>query len=488
MTPPTDQPHAELSDATEIASSPGASTGAPTSPSAEPTLPTQLPAALTLSPEQALSSAGLDLSSDESGVHLLNFRWLTALRWAAVIGQALAVGFVHYWMEIALPVTALFAIIGVEFALNLLATHLARTRHVIHEWELAGWVGFDLIAFTALLYFTGGPSNPFNFFYIVHVAMAAFTLRPAIAWALVALSVISFAALFAVHIPLSSTAQNWDVHLYGVWVSYGLCASCVVYFIHRARVAIQYRELELSEQRELRLQAERLSALATLAAGAAHELASPLGTIAIVSKELELQLEKSGESTAIEDVALVRSQVERCRKILARMAHQAGEAPGESEVWIDITQLLDSAIEELPDRERIEIRISPSLSETELRCPREALAQALRVLLDNALEASESGVSLAAEADAHGVVLHVSDKGSGMAPNVLQRAFEPFFTTKPTGKGMGLGLFLARNVVIGMGGGLELNSKPGHGTQAQVRLPKTRLRPHKDQSSKQVSS
>lgn len=423
-----------------------------------------------------------DALGGSGGVHLLNFRWLNALRWAAVVGQTLAVGFVHYWMEIELPIVALLTIIGVELVLNLVANHLARTRGTIQEWELAGWVGFDLIAFTGLLYFTGGPSNPFNFFYIVHVAMAAFTLRPAIAWALVSLSVISFAGLFAVHRPLSSSDQNWDVHLYGVWVAYGLCASCVVYFIHRARVAIRLRENELSAQRELRLQAERLSSLATLAAGAAHELASPLGTIAIVSKELQLQLDGSGDPTVIEDVALVRGQVERCRKILARMAHTAGEAPGESESWVGLAEWLESVTEDLPDRERIQTRLSEEAAACDLRCPKEALSQALRVLLDNALEASDSGVRLTVELASDGLRLLVADRGAGMAPKVLKRAFEPFFTTKPTGKGMGLGLYLARNVITTMGGSLALTSTPGQGTSAQVRLPKARLRPYKRRS------
>ena len=424
----------------------------------------------------ASRAAGADTGAD----HLLNFRWLTALRWAAVVGQALAVGFVHSWMEVELPLVPLFSIIGAEFVLNLLATHLAKTRSTILEVELAGWVGFDLVAFTSLLYFSGGPSNPFNFFYIVHVAMAAFTLRPAIAWALVSLSIIGFASLFARHVPIAASTQGGDVHLYGVWVAYGLCASCVVYFIHRARVAISLRDQQVSEQRELRQQAERLSSLATLAAGAAHELASPLATIAVVSKELEIDLERGLQSTAIEDIALVRSQVERCRKILTRMAHAAGEAPGESDHWIGLDSLLQFVAADLPQRQRITWTLPPELRDAELLCPKEALAQALRVLLDNALEASEGPVVLNARGSRGGLLLRVSDRGEGMDASVIHRAFEPFFTTKPAGKGMGLGLFLARNVIVGLGGTLTLDSEPGHGTRADVYLPGRRLRTHTD--------
>jgi two-component system sensor histidine kinase RegB len=394
----------------------------------------------------------------------------------AVVGQSLAIGFVHAWMEMKLPLGPLFAVVGAELLLNLVATYRARTRSHVREGELAVWVGVDLVAFTSLLYFTGGPSNPFIFFYIVHVSMAALTLRPAVAWALVSISAIGFAGLFAKHVPLPSAGQSGNVHLYGVWVAYGLLASCLVYFIHRARGAIQQREIELSEQRELRLQAERLSSLATLAAGAAHELASPLGTIAIVSKELENELKGSGYASAIEDIALVRGQVERCRRILARMAHAAGEAPGETDTWQMLGDLLNLSIAELPERQRIRVALSPETRDSELLCPKEALGQALRVLLDNALDASDGGVSIEARSFDQFLELRVSDEGEGMPPQVLQRAFEPFFTTKPTGKGMGLGLFLARNVVTGMGGSLRLSSEVGQGTHARILLPMGRLR------------
>lgn len=426
---------------------------------------------------QSVFGADAELGPAEpSGAHLLNFRWLTALRWVAVVGQTLAIGFVHVWMEVPLPVVPLMTIVGSELVLNLLATRLGQRRDGMTEVELAAWVGFDLVAFTLLLYFSGGPSNPFSFFFIVHVAMAALTLRAAIAWALVALSVINFAGLFAWHVPVTAAAQSGDVYLYGVWVAYGLCASCVVYFMHTARGAIEEREKQLSEQRELRLQAERLSSLATLAAGAAHELANPLSTIAVVSKELEYELAKSALTSAMSDVALVRTQVERCRKILTRMAHTAGEAPGEAEIWLALDALVSLTVDELPEKGRLVLWSAEDLLGGQLRCRKEALAQALRVLLDNALDASEGEVKFRCFRAGAGLRIEVSDEGNGMDAAVLQHAFEPFFTTKPAGKGMGLGLYLARNVVTEMGGTLSLDSTPGYGTRAQVNLPITRFR------------
>ena len=415
-------------------------------------------------------------SLGQATVNLLNFRWLTALRWAAVVGQTMTVVCVWAFLGVPLPLVPLAVILGAEFLLNLVAWHRGRTHDRLREFELALWVGLDLVSFTAILYFTGGPSNPFNFFYMVHVAMASLTLHARYAWTLVLLSALSFAGLFLWHRPLPSVDNDWDLHLHGLWVSYSLVASCIVYFLQRARATIEERDAELAVQRKLTEQTERLSSLATLAAGAAHELSSPLATIAVVSKELALDLKPLGNSRALEDVELVRGQVERCRKILARLAHTAGEAPGEAEMWVPIDELFESAVAELPDSQRVSRRIEPELSRWQLRCPKEAFGQALRVLLENGIEASGEPVELHARLRERGLLVSVTDKGAGMTEATLARVFEPFFTTKPTGKGMGLGLYLARNVVLSMRGTLTLRSELGVGTVAEVELPAERLR------------
>ncbi len=414
--------------------------------------------------------------SAPSAVNLLNFRWLTALRWAAVVGQTMTVICVITILRVKLPLLPLSLILSAEFLLNLVAWHRGRTQAKLHETELALWVGLDLVSFTAILYFTGGPSNPFNFFYMVHVAMAALTLHARYAWSLVLLSALSFAGLFVWHRPLPAVNNDWDLHLHGLWVAYSLVASCIVYFLQRARSTIEERDSELAVQRKLTEQTERLSSLATLAAGAAHELSSPLATIAVVSKELALDLSSLGNTRAIEDVELVRGQVERCRKILARLAHTAGEAPGETEAWLPIGELFESVILDLANNQRVDSHIAPELSRWQLLCPKEAFGQAVRVLLENAIEASSASVKLTARFRERDLVISVSDEGMGMSEGTLARVFEPFFTTKPAGKGMGLGLYLARNVVLSMRGTLTLRSQLGAGTIAEVELPAERLR------------
>jgi two-component system, sensor histidine kinase RegB len=421
-------------------------------------------------------AAGEDASEVGHSVHLLNFRWLNTLRWVAVVGQTLAVVFVVVGLGVRLPVVQVALIIGGELLLNLIALRRGATQIRMRETELATWIGLDLATFTSLLHFTGGPSNPFSFFYIVHVAIASLTLSARLVWMLVLLSTVSYGVLFDWHVPLGRVGNDWNVYLYGAWVAYGLGASCIVYFLQRARATIREREHELLQQRHITEQAERLTSLATLAAGAAHELANPLSTIAVVSKELANELAQSNNQSAMQDVALVRSQVERCRKILARMAHTAGEAPGESNQWVSLQMLFEVAVEDLPERSRIVWGDQRSLAGIQLNIPLEAVAQSLRVLLDNALDVTSAPVKLTAVTKAGELLIEVEDEGAGIDEDVLKRVFEPFFTTKPAGKGMGLGLYLARNVAHGLGGSLSLSSRPKQGTRATLKVPSQRVR------------
>ena len=232
---------------------------------------------------------------------------------------------------------------------------------------------------------------------------------------------------------------------------------------------------------------EKLEALGTLAAGAAHELASPLSTIAIVAKDLEgLVL---GENSPIEnpdedlvtDVKLIREQVDRCRKILDRMAGHAGQTVGETLASLSVRELWQVVIEELQRPDRVDSVISNEIAEAELRVPVDALAQSLRGLLQNGIdvEPADSKVKVhlakvkverAGQTLDH-VNLLIEDHGPGMDSATLARVSEPFFTTKPPGSGMGLGVFLATNVIERIGGKIQFQSAVGQGTRVIVTLP-----------------
>jgi two-component system sensor histidine kinase RegB len=425
---------------------------------------------------------------DEAQRNLIHLSWLLKLRWGVIAGQVVTILGVDRVLRIDLPLLPLFAIIALEIASNVGFTFWVRGRPTVTQAVLGVLMAADVLLFTGLLYFTGGPLNPFNCIYLVHIALAAVVLRMRWTWGLCALSIACFAALFidapmamskhahAGHRAHHAAAADTGVqmHLQGMWVAFGVAAAFIVYFVSRVTGDLAQRERELARARTLAARSEKLASLATLAAGAAHELATPLSTIAVVATELERDLErgKSGSETSA-DARAIREEVERCREILFRMAADAGQSASDGFSPIGVEQLLASALEDLKQPPRVHVEIDPSATRSRLFLPRRAIAQALRGVLKNAQQASRGGedVRMRASADATTLSIEVRDSGSGMSPEVLARAGEPFYTTKDPGQGMGLGLFVARSVFERLGGSLELHSAADHGTTATLSLP-----------------
>jgi two-component system sensor histidine kinase RegB len=260
-------------------------------------------------------------------------------------------------------------------------------------------------------------------------------------------------------------------HLYGMYVALVLTALLVGYFVSRLAGAVREREAELVAARAHAANADRLAALTPLCAGAAHELGTPLGTIALAASELARAADRATEGERLAaDARLIRAEVDRCRAILDRMAARFGEATGERPSRLPSARLVEAVRALLPKRGQDRVRFVTEAGEVEL--PLGAMAQALANLVDNALAAAPEGEVLVRIERAGGELrLSVSDEGPGMPEGLLHRATEPFFTTKEAGRGMGLGLYLCQVTVERLGGRLSLTSAPGEGTSAALILP-----------------
>lgn len=421
-------------------------------------------------------------SADEARVPP-NVAWLVRLRWLAVVSQALAALVVKGLVGIELSLGPLLSVVLVTALSNLVLMLWLKRKPRIEAWLAASVMGLDFLLLTALLYLSGGPSNPFTVLYLVNIALAAVVLPPGYAWALCALSTACFGALFmlpprsdlvdravdeamAMHHHHHATEAPMSLHLKGMWVAFFVAATVIAYVVTRVTRDLDRQRSEAAAARTRALRSERLAALATLSAGAAHELATPLGTIAVVAKELERELAQ-GQGSA-EDARLIREEVQRCKDILTQMASDAGESMGEAFTHIEARALLELALEEVAERERVQLAADVAGT---LHVPARAWARALRGLIRNALQAGDGPVTVEVRSSREHVEVAVTDRGQGMTEHVLARVGEPFFTTKEPGRGMGLGVFLARALAERMGGSLEVASRVGEGTTVRVLLP-----------------
>ena len=407
----------------------------------------------------------------------VNIQWLARLRWAEIAGQAATVLVAQFLLDGALPMAALFGVIAVGLVSNLaIELHYFGDRRrssaavrPVHERQIALLMMLDIAVLTGLLYFTGGPQNPFAVLYVVQIALATVLVRALWSWMLVGLSFVGFGILLIAHQPLAIPDDRRAV---GMWVALGVASAFVVHFLRRITGALAERDAELTEARGLAARQERLASLATMAAGAAHELSTPLGTVALAAKELEHALTRTGATELASDARLIREQVGRCRAILEQMAQGAGTV-GENVAACTISELLDEALVGIRESPAVHRDIPAELARTALRLPPRAVSQALRSLITNAQDASPAtaAVVVAVRCDASTLELAIRDRGAGMPSEILERIGEPFFTTKPPGRGLGLGLFLARAVIEAVGGTLEINSTTGAGTEVLVALP-----------------
>jgi two-component system sensor histidine kinase RegB len=369
-------------------------------------------------------------------------------------------------------------------ALGLTAA-ICRTLVVV-DWQRRGvastdLVGLALAADTALvaglLDLTGGPYNPFIVMYVVYVWAAA--VLASRRWGLLTatIALLGFAWLVFDHLQAEKVehhrVNDLPTHLFTTWLAATTVAELVASYVSAAEAALALRQRELEQARERAARGESLASLATMAAGAAHELSTPLGTIALVARELQRNIEQSSVDVDAlrEDARLMRAEVERCRVILDGMS---GRARGDIALSADplppatLAQMAEDGLTDA-QRRRLRVEISPgtglpSGSGSEV-------AQALTLLLRNAFDAStgDTPVELRFRPQQHMVRMEIRDQGRGMSEETLRRAGEPFYTTKEPGSGLGLGLFLVRTFAERTGGNLRF--EVGGGTTAILEVP-----------------
>jgi two-component system sensor histidine kinase RegB len=397
------------------------------------------------------------------------------LRWILVVLQLLLL--VGFWTLAREPVVVgILGVLSSGTALSNLLLLRARPVSSSGADRIVGAVlMLDVAALTVLLAVTGGPDNPFAILYVLPVSTAAMVGGRRLAWLIAAVAVVGYAAQFRWHLDLALWHQMWaglHVHLLGMWISVLLVAVTIAFLAQRLHAAFARHERVLDQARRRLERTDQLAWLTSFAAGAAHDLGSPLATMAVAAREIERRSQAVGDDGLAEEARMIRDEVDRCGQILDRMA--AGldpglEEPDRPDSITDLTVLLAADLR--GEMERVEIRAEDGLHELPVRAQR--LAQLLLPLIRNGLRASppEGRVEIRLASDAGSLRAEIIDHGEGMAPEILARATEPFFTTRPRGESSGLGLHIVGVVAEAMGGSLTLSSQLRAGTTVSLVLP-----------------
>ena len=390
-----------------------------------------------------------------------NLKLLWWLRCLAILGQAVAVLVVTQALHIPLQMVPLWSIIGLLCVVNAVTWWRIRTATHIAQPEFFAQLLIDMTALFGLLYFTGGAANPFASLFILQVMIAAITLTPFYTWLAAALTISFYTALMLWNVEVPHFLHHpmgdfFSLHLQGMWIAFILLAVIVAWFIVRMSGTIRRQEALLA-------QAEKLAALGTLAAHAAHELSTPLATLFVLAEEMG------------EGMPLFKTQLERCKHILSRITAAGGvvRAEGGAPMPLDIF-LRDLTEHWKADHATTLLSVDIQDGAAPRIVGEYGLEQAIRNLLDNAADASPHAIRLTAAWNTHTVTIAIYDEGAGIAHTIADAIGTLGVTSKEDG--LGLGLFLSRSVAMRLEGTLELHPAPGGiGIIATLVLPVRRL-------------
>ena len=405
----------------------------------------------------------------------VSLRRVLVLKNIAVVGQTLAVLVVAKGMGMPLP----FAVIGtVLLVLNLLTWVRLKLLWEVREAEVFAQLLLDVLLLSGLLYLAGGATNPFVLLLLLPLTIAAATLAMTYAWTLAAAIVACYTLLMFVYIPLPhfhiDHTARLDSGAWLMWLGFVLGVGLVGYYVMKMGAALREREAALAEVRENALRDESLVALGALAVGAAHELGTPLSTMAVVLKELELG--HAAQPDLVRDLRLLRDQVTRCKDTLSNMLSSTEQARAEGGYSVALDEYLADLVAQWrgmrPLAQVVYHWVGPSPAPQIIA--EQVLGQIITNILNNAADASEDSVEVEADCDTERLRIEVFDRGPGLTPDAQAQAGQLFYTTKDSGRG--LGLFLVGAALRRFGGVLTLSNRDGGGVRALVVLPLSRLR------------
>jgi two-component system sensor histidine kinase RegB len=404
-------------------------------------------------------------------------RTLAWLRLCAIAGQSVAVLVCAWWMQLQIPLLPLLLGIGLLAVFSVFAAWRLSQPWPLREWEAIGHIAADTLVLGYLLYFTGGASNPFITLLLVPIALSAAALSARAILAVAGLAGLAYVILLYWHVPLPMPMHDgepgrFSLHVAGMGVNFVISALLLGFFISRLAHVLRLQQLEVQRVRERALRDEGILAIATQAAGAAHELNTPLSTMRTLLPEL--RREHAGDTPLAEDLELLEGQVDRCRTILREMVAFGKAQLSQEPERLSVADFVHGCVERFqllrPEAE-LAVTLDEATSRSVLRTP-PGLRHALLNLLNNAADASairhSHMVALQVSSDAKWLQLSVRDHGPGFAatgePSPLGHSQKQ--------SGLGIGLALAEATAERLDGELVARNTE-HGAEMCLRLPLT---------------
>ena len=403
-----------------------------------------------------------------------NLQRLFLLRSIAIVVQCLTFASVHWGLEMPLPWTEMVTVVIFLAVLNFATWLRLRRNWPVSNIEFFAQILIDVLALGALLYFSGGSTNPFVSLYLLPLTITAAALPWAFTWVMAVITIGCYSLLLFYYVPLphdhSEHNSEFTLHVSGMWLAFVLSTVLIAWFVVKMGISIRERDKDLSRAREQALRDEQIIALGTLAAGAAHELSTPLSTMAVVSREL--QKDHAENSELQNNISILRDQITQCKHTLTKLLADAGQTRAEDASG----QTVDRFLREILDKWKL---MRPTVKFT-YHCngvhpvPQiintQSLGQSILNLLNNAADASLENIEIKSDWDNKELRLEILDLGKGLSEETVQRAGQAFFTSKP-GHGFGIGLFLANATIERFGGSVRLTNRENGGACTQVRLP-----------------
>ncbi len=423
----------------------------------------------------AMSHANATLSLTASAA---NLRRLLIIRLILIGCLAAALGYAEQQLDksgLLHPVHWL--VLGFYVLISSLTYWRLQQQWPVSDQEYFGQLCLDLLLISLLLYFSGGASNPFVSFYLVPLCISSAILPWRYTWVIAGLSMLAYSLMLFYFQPLPTTIEShnhhgdnsFNQHILGMWVNFTLSAGLITYFVVKMASALRQQESALAIKHEDELRDEQILAVATLAAGTAHELGTPLATMSILLEEMEQEYRQPPPLN--DDIQLLKQQLSNCKQILQGLvstaeSHSHGQR---QQVAADLylKKLLEHWQVTRPDSS-YKLHIQQTGAAPLLNVD-STLNQAVCNLLNNAADACHRDIEIALQWQDRQLRITIRDHGPGIALETAEQLGKPFISTK--GKGLGLGLFLSHATVNRYGGSIELNNHPEGGCQAQLQLP-----------------